>query len=357
MRALFLKIIPSSFKEPLKLLINKLAYRFVWMFSFNGATATLYYFVFNRSFYREHRAALLGKLTFQRKLSNINESSALLRRNIHRLEKGLIMSPRRDVFAENYILETVNIYQRALNKIGFCEGEIQWAFDVLTEYFSVVKYQGRIKTAREKFYQVPTLKNHLEQDAKCIPYSHQDLIAPSIDYEQIYKLFMRRRSVRWYLERPVSKEVLEQAVRAATLAPSACNRQPFYFNYTVDPDRATDIANCAMGTVGFAENLQSLIVVVGDLSNYPAERDRHVIYIDAALSAMQLMLALETMGLSTCPINWPDVEDREQQLQDKLKLHYYERPIMLIAVGYADPQGGIPFSQKKSNTLLLKEIV
>ena len=99
-----------------------------------------------------------------------------------------------------------------------------------------------------------------------------------------------------------------------------------------------------------------IIAVVGDLSSYPAERDRHVIYIDGSLVTMQLMLALETLGLSTCAINWPDVENREQKLDKLLNLNKYERTIMLLAVGYADPQGGIPFSQKKNSLDLVKVI-
>src|SRR5690606_22332573 len=112
------------------------------------------------------------------------------------------------------------------------------------------------------------------------------------------------------------------------------------------------VAKLAMGTSGFVENIQTLIVVVGDLSAYPFERDRHCIYIDASLASMQLMLALETMGLSTCPINWPDIESREMKMQEMLSLPHYLRPVMLIAVGYADKDGGIPYSQKKSSQTL-----
>ena len=130
-------------------------------------------------------------------------------------------------------------------------------------------------------------------------------------------------------------------------APSACNRLPYRFLYTDERQKVTKLAGFAGGTVGFVEGIPSLIVVIGDLSAYPLERDRHCIYIDSSLATMQLMLALETMGLSTCPINWPDIEFREQLMQKELGLEDYERPIMLLAVGYADPAGGVPYSQKK----------
>ncbi|MFT5547949.1 MAG: nitroreductase [Rheinheimera aquimaris] len=99
-----------------------------------------------------------------------------------------------------------------------------------------------------------------------------------------------------------------------------------------------------------------MIVVVGDLSAYEAERDRHVIYIDAALASMQLMLALESLGLQSCPINWPDVEERERAMAQKLSLDYWQRPVMLLATGYAMPEGGVPYSQKKPAELLIKDL-
>ncbi len=93
--------------------------------------------------------------------------------------------------------------------------------------------------------------------------------------------------------------------------------------------------------------------MVGDLGAYPEARDRHVIYIDGSLAAMQLMLAFESLGLSTCPINWPDIETAERRLAQKLGLAYHERTVMLLAVGYADPTGGIPYSDKKTDEELI----
>ena len=70
---------------------------------------------------------------------------------------------------------------------------------------------------------------------------------------------------------------------------------------------------------------------------------------------MQLMLAAETLGLSTCPINWPDVDSAEQRIRELLKLPAHERVIMLVAIGYGDPASGAPYSQKKQSDLLVTE--
>ena len=62
---------------------------------------------------------------------------------------------------------------------------------------------------------------------------------------------------------------------------------------------------------------------------------------------MAFMLALETVGLASCAINWPDFEPLERKMQRTLGLELHERPIMLIAIGYADPNGLVAYSQKK----------
>jgi len=313
--------------------------------------ASLYYFIFSRKFDREHKAVLAGRSNYRKSLINVEQTPVLLRRNIHRLEKGLIMQPRRDVFAEDYISETVEIYQHSMRSGKMCEDEKKWFTDVLTEYFSIVKDTARIKKARDKFVAYVECTN---KQTKYIPYPFDTLSATNITYDQLHKLFIKRRSVRWYQDKPVPKELIQRAVNLATLAPSACNRQPYSFFTSSSKEQAYSMACIAGGTTGFADNLPCVITIVGDLSAYPAERDRHLIYIDGSLAAMQLMLAFESLGLSTCPINWPDIEQAENKMQDLLGLKDYERPIMLLAVGYAKDKGCIPYSQKKNPDLLIK---
>jgi nitroreductase len=189
-----------------------------------------------------------------------------------------------------------------------------------------------------------------------LPYQYQERTQANVTQEDLHNLFKQRRSVRWYEQKPVDIALLSQAINMASQAPSACNRQPFQFYTITDMDKASDIASIAMGTTGFSDNIPALIAVVGDLSAYPAERDRHVIYIDGGLASMQLMLAFETLGLSSCPINWPDIEICERKIAKKLNLATHLRPIMLISVGYGDAKGQIPFSQKKGASTLIKEV-
>ena len=355
MKNLLKKIVPANAVSKIKKIIELIDRVLILYFSKTRITSSLYYFIVNNSFMREHQAVLKGRIKYYQSLKNIEDSCVLLRRNIHRLEKGLIMQPRRDIFAKAFIGETVDAFSLAVEQNALKGNESNWFNDVLRHYFEVVSSAPEIDLAKLKYEKV-CLDNKIVNEGGCIPYLRGDIPKIDISFEQLSMLFKQRRSVRWYQDKPVDIALIRQAVDIATQAPSACNRQPFKFHTVMNKDKVKKVADCAMGTVGFSHNLQTIIAVVGDLSSYPAERDRHVIYIDGSLVTMQLMLALETLSLSTCAINWPDIESREKMLDNLLGLGKHERTIMLLAVGHADPQGGIPFSHKKDSSVLVKVI-
>lgn len=350
------KSLPTTLKLVIRDALDTTESVLVRIFSANRWSAALYYFLFSRTFDREHLAVLRGRAAYFRALGQINDTSPLLRRNVHRLEKGLIMQPRRPVFAEAFIMETVHCYKRAQAKHGFSQGELKWASDVLDAYFEVVDDTPIIAKARCEYEAVNANRvsdNAVQVEVKAFePYPLSECPDTDISFEQIATLFLRRRSVRWYEQKTIPENLIQKTINAAALAPSACNRQPFRFIVANDPDRATEIAECAGGTKGFARQLPAIIVVVGDLSAYPKERDRHLIYIDASLASMQLMLAASTLDLSTCPINWPDMASSEEKLQRILNLPSYERVVMLISIGFGRPDGGIPYSQKKQDNVI-----
>lgn len=341
-----------SLKKKIKRFRQDLDIYSLTIFSSSRFLSALYYFLFCKDFRREQQSTLKGRAVYHQDLKKPKSSSAMLRRNIHRLEKGLIMRPRKEIFALDYIGETVEIYCQMADGKSYCDEEMQWAGDVLSEYFDVVK-KSEVARLEERF------KNHripFEEISNCIPYPSSKSASSNVSTDDLQQLFMKRRSRRWFIDSPIDMSVLNRAVSMASLAPSACNRQPYYFKVFTEREKIKKVSKLAMGTSGFHDNIPCLLALVGDLSAYPEERDRHVIYIDSSLAAMQLMLALETMGLGSCPINWPDVEKRERKMTKEIALEAHERVIMLIAVGTPDPEGGIPYSQKKSASLLTEVI-
>jgi nitroreductase len=312
--------------------------------------SSLYYAFFNRSFDREHRAVLVGRLRHEQSTGAPGNTSAVLRRGIHRLEKGILSRPRRDIFALGYIRETFEFYQRAVQTQGDTplvpDEELEWAHDVLEKYFDITGSHPRIDVLRERFEHLPTPFFN-ENGRQARPYKRDLTVPPSVDYNDLLELSKRRRSVRWFQQKPVPRELIKKAVDVASLSPSACNRQPFEFRVFDDPELVDKVASLPAGTKGFHHNFPAIIVLVGELRNYYGERDRHLIYIDASLAAMSFVFAAETLGLSTCCINWPDIEEYEHRADEVLQLEPDQRPVMFIAVGYPDPDGMVAYSQKK----------
>ncbi|MGM0641806.1 MAG: nitroreductase family protein [Thermotogota bacterium] len=314
----------------------------------NSIFASLYYMFWSKSFNKEHYAVLSGRVKYIKDTKLITQDSVLLRRNIHKLEKGIIMRPRRSVFATTYISETINAYESSLKnienqKIKYSNSLI-WAHDVLKEYFSIIDGNNSVvNKARQQFTNLPSL----ESEGTSKPYKRNLTDSLSMHYNDLLSLSLRRRSVRWYVNRTVPRKVIDKAIKIAGLSPSACNRQPFKFLIYDDPELINKIAKIPMGTKGFYHNLPGIIVVVGDLSAYFNERDRHVIYIDASLAAMSLLYALEVQNVSSCIINWPDISRLETKLRKTLSLSSSEKAIMFISYGYPDRDGMVPYSQKK----------
>ncbi len=333
--------------QKFKPLFNKT--RIIWLriFASNEFTSGLYYLLFSGAFRREHQAVLKGRLRYYDRVIVKNDANYLLRRNIHRLEKGLIMKNRRRVFALEYIEETVKAYllvTQNLDQFPVSQANLKWYKDVLLDYFKAVDTENYIvKKALQTFSPISRSE---QEEIRSIPYARNfDLL--EVSYESFLNLTKLRRAVRWYEDRPVPIELIDKAIRAASLSPSACNRQPFEFRVYNDPKWVQKVSNITWGTRGFNENFPCIIVLTGMLDAYFNERDRHVVYIDASLAAMSFMLALETLGLSSCPINWPDVGEFEKKIRTILDIGLHERPIMLISCGYPDKQALVPFSEKK----------
>ncbi len=312
--------------------------------------ASLYYALFSRSFDREHQAVLEGKIKHIRNTFRHKSNYYLLIRNIHRIEKGLLMRPRKELFARKYISETMDSFETICRTIKEEDNEqIQWFEDVLEMYFEVVGSDDLIDRERTRFKSVrESIRSERRKKKKHTPYQRLTDERPPVSYDALYALSRQRRSVRWFTEKRVNKDLIDQCIAVAAQSPSACNRQPFTFHIIDDQKLLKEVVNLPMGTQGYSHNIPVFIVVVGNLDAYFDERDRHLIYIDASLASMSFMLALETLGMSSCPINWADIEVREKKLQKALKLRNDQRPVMCMAVGYPDPEGMVASSQKKS---------
>lgn len=345
MKALIKKLLPTSALAFLVGAKRHFANRLTLTMGRSRLLAKLGYGVFSSRFSRENFVTAAG-IRRHHSLDKLpgQHTHARLRRNTHRLEKGLTMQPLRPVFGLAYLSQLVADFQAQALKQGACAEELAWTNSVLRAYFAKTDTsEPAIRLAKERFEAVAyEACNH-----DYCPYERQASLHNEVSFNEFKKLTMQRRSIRWFTDQKVPRTLVEQAVEVATQAPSACNRQPFNIYIVDQGDTLKRAVKQPMGTAGWEHNIPMLAVFVGDFSSFEAARDRHVPYIDSSLAAMNLMLALETLGLSSCPINWPDIEIRERRMAKLLQLEAWQRPIMCMAIGYAQERGGVAFSQKK----------
>ncbi|OBX17629.1 hypothetical protein A9995_15390 [Erythrobacter sp. QSSC1-22B] len=306
----------------------------------------LYYGFLSDAFEREFRAVAAGRTLYFAGFRG-EKSSYSLRRNIHRLEKGLVARSRRATFGLDFIEDTVIGFEDLIDAFHGerqFTSEVIWARDVLRRYFSSVEQNQKLKLLEERF-EVLAGRTTGGQSRPSAPFIRDQ--GSLISISDLYGLAVQRRSVRSYLPVPVPRGLVDRAMEVALQSPSACNRQPFIFRVFDRPKDARQIAAVAAGTISFLDEINSIIVVVGRLRAYAGERDRHAIYVDASLAAMAFVLGLEVQGVGSCVINWGDDTEREWRINKMLALEPDERVIMMISYGWPDLKIAVPFSAKR----------
>jgi len=157
-----------------------------------------------------------------------------------------------------------------------------------------------------------------------------------------------RRSVREFLPDAVSREVLEELVVAAALAPSYMNLQPWSFAVTAEPARVEQLgqqathhlrestpsdsplssARAEFEAPGFDVfyGAPALIVVCATQAGFAAD-------IACAMAAQNLMLAAGSMGLGSCWVSFAQPWLASSEGRKALGIGADERPVAPIIVG------------------------
>lgn len=144
----------------------------------------------------------------------------------------------------------------------------------------------------------------------------------------------KRYSCKKYSSREVEKDVLENILETARLAPTAKNQQIQHIYVLQSPDalaKVDDATPCRYGA-------PVVLAVTYDKENQYVYPDgiRKSGVEDAAIVATHLMLAAADNGVDSCWVNcfYPD------RLHESLGLPANEDILMLLDLGYAAPGAG-----------------
>jgi len=122
----------------------------------------------------------------------------------------------------------------------------------------------------------------------------------------------RRRSCRAYRTDTVPRDLIDRVLKAARLAPSACNRQPWRFAVVTDATLRQKIVSDGFGP-GLAmpwAAAASVLIVLGMQRTLVVHRLAALFsrvdypWIDIGIAGEHLVLQAEALGLGTCWIGW-----------------------------------------------------
>ncbi|HEY3383200.1 MAG TPA: nitroreductase family protein [Vicinamibacterales bacterium] len=155
------------------------------------------------------------------------------------------------------------------------------------------------------------------------------------DPVDFFSLIESRYSVRGYSDRPVEVDKLQQVLRAAQLAPTAANRQPFRL-VVLDTRRH----EAELGRLYPQPWFTEAPLVVG-ICSVPGEawirRDgKNYADVDATIAMDHLILAAAALGLGTC---WVAAFD-PKVARDLLHLPDGVEPLAFTPLGYPTDKPG-----------------
>ncbi|MGE5865081.1 MAG: nitroreductase family protein [Rhizobacter sp.] len=277
----------------------------------------------------------VSHMFWDQRVNTYEKLSAELIFQFHKLEKGLCMPGKPRFFGRDPVMATCRLVERWKAQ-GFAQNDPVFVGAIET----LRAYRTRLGDTPPPAADAGPIFEALERALMSVP--PQPEFATPRPYRQtdaevsamFDQLCQDRRSVRAFDSRVVPLPVLEGAIQAAQLSPSACNRQPCRVHVYRDRERIDSLLKLQNGNAGFGHMLNTLLVIAADGNSFFDASERNEPYVDGGLFSMSLILALQARGVATCCLNWcvSPATDLEAHRRGDIPAHH--KIIMYLAVGY-----------------------
>lgn len=159
----------------------------------------------------------------------------------------------------------------------------------------------------------------------------------------VLELSKIRQSCRSFSSKPVPKEIIENCLEAARLAPSACNSQPWKFIVVSSSELRNKVAEAAFSGKysmnAFAKKAPVIVLVARDRDKLiPAVggvfMGTNFSLVDIGVAAEHLVLAAAEQGIGTCYLGIFD----EKKIKKVLGLPGSLKIELVIPMGYPESE-------------------
>lgn len=257
----------------------------------------------------------------------------------HTIEKAMSLPDCRLGFGKAKITRLIELCEAYGSKAEIKDPQaLKLANSVIHEYLKFNTRNGyEITFLPEKY-----MRNNTEDDiASGVMYVQAK---DKTDFETIAK---SRHSVRYYSDREIDINDIRRAVEIAQTAPSACNRQSVHVYACVDKDKIGQIMEMHGGVRGFGTP-GVIFAIAGNLNLYQGEYERNTVFVDGGIFVMNMLYALEAVGMVSCPIIWGSEPTNDDKLIDILGISRSHKVVSLIMAGYpVQPEYRVAVSAKR----------
>ena len=152
------------------------------------------------------------------------------------------------------------------------------------------------------------------------------------------KLLNQRQSCRSFSDKKVEDEKIIACINAASLAPSACNTQPYHFYIAHTPESVAAVAEFAKfeNLNQWVDTADAFVVITQEHADIPARIHQVTLkdfrQYDIGLAIENFCLEATELGIGTCILG----AFNEEKLKEKLRITSCKKIALLIALGYPE---------------------
>ena len=174
-------------------------------------------------------------------------------------------------------------------------------------------------------------------------------LPPSFDEGSIRNFFTSRISIRSFSHAAITKEEIKTALDFASCTPTACNRQTSKVYAFRDRRKIQEILDLQLGDQGWCNNADTLFVITGIATYFGGIYERHQVYIDGGLFAMNFVYGLHIQHIASCFKMYVRAPKTMNEFRDVCNIPQNELPIVLVLAGhYPDKESESPLSHRFS---------
>ena len=281
------------------------------------------------------------------KCKDQKQYEASITRWYHTIEKGMAYINYRAGFGKENIEILLKEMEEYSKKYDISEFFYQTALSTLKAYIKKNKEYGYIDDELEQ--RINSLPGQANEYGGVLRFNVG--IPQKMNYEEMVKA---RHSIRHFSSKPVDIDIVKKAIDLAQFTPSACNRQGWKCYIIQNKKILQELLNNQNGNRGFGQEIDKLLLILGDLRAFNRDREVFQVFIDGGMYAMRILDSLYYKNIAACPLSAALTPEQEKNVRNILDLDDAEVLIMYIGIGnYPDNCQTTRSQRHNSNTIII----